>query len=83
MPQRGHHVHVVTGDNGRTAAEIARQRRHRRRAAIVTGAELDAMTDAELDALLAEPGEIVFARSTPEAKLRIAEALQQRGTSSR
>ncbi|WP_306215260.1 cation-translocating P-type ATPase, partial [Actinoplanes sp. RD1] len=74
----GIRIHVITGDYGPTAAEIARQvglpgRR------IVTGAEVDAMGDAELDRLLAEPEEIVFARSSPEGKLRICEALRANG----
>ena len=34
------------------------------------------MSDAELDAALREGGELIFARSTPEAKLRIADALR-------
>ncbi|WP_194904414.1 cation-translocating P-type ATPase [Catenulispora rubra] len=46
---------------------------------IVTGQELDRLTDAGLDAVLAEAGEIVFARASPEAKLRICEALRTRG----
>jgi len=71
-------IHVVTGDNGTTAAEVARQvgiGADR----IVSGSEADALSEPELDALLAQPGEFVFARSTPEGKLRIAEALQQEG----
>jgi calcium-translocating P-type ATPase len=71
-------VHVVTGDNGLTASEIAREvgiAADR----IIGGEEADAMSEGELDALLAEPGEIVFARSTPEGKLRIAEALRSIG----
>jgi calcium-translocating P-type ATPase len=84
--QRVHHagirVHVVTGDNGLTAAAIAR------RAGIGTGpegmrvvnaAELDAMTEHDLDELLASGAEVVFARSSPEAKLRIADALRAKG----
>ncbi|HEU4702164.1 MAG TPA: HAD-IC family P-type ATPase, partial [Conexibacter sp.] len=46
---------------------------------IVNGAELDEMTEAELDHLLARHRELIFARSSPEAKLRIADALQQQG----
>ncbi len=37
------------------------------------------MTERELDELLAKPGEIVFARTSPEAKLRIDDALRSRG----
>jgi calcium-translocating P-type ATPase len=76
----GIRVHVITGDYGPTAAEIARQvgiggtgRR------VVTGEQVDRMTDADLDALLAGPDEIVFARSSPEGKLRICEALRAAG----
>ncbi|GAA2565139.1 cation-transporting P-type ATPase [Winogradskya consettensis] len=76
--QAGIRIHVITGDYGPTAAEIARQvglPGNR----IVTGADVDAMSDAELDRLLAEPNEIVFARSSPEGKLRICEALRANG----
>ncbi|GAA2673399.1 cation-translocating P-type ATPase [Actinoplanes palleronii] len=73
-------VHVITGDYGATAATIAAevgigdgQQR------VVTGAELDAMGDAELDHLLEEGREIVFARSSPEGKLRVCEALRSHG----
>ena len=46
---------------------------------MVTGSELDAMSDAELDAAAARSRELVFARSSPEAKLRIADALRAEG----
>ncbi|MBB3101093.1 calcium-translocating P-type ATPase [Actinoplanes campanulatus] len=71
-------VHVITGDYGPTAAEIAAEvgiggRR------VVTGAELERMSDADLDRLLGDGEEIVFARSSPESKLRICEALRSEG----
>ena len=74
----GVRIVVVTGDHARTAAEIARQvgivvRR------TVSGAEFERMSDAQLDSVLQDGGDILFARSTPEGKLRIAEALQQIG----
>jgi calcium-translocating P-type ATPase len=74
----GIRVHVVTGDAGRTAAEIARQVGIGADL-VVEGAALDRMSDHELDELLGRPGEVVFARAAPEAKLRIAEALQHNG----
>ncbi len=46
---------------------------------VVNGPDLDAMPEAELDALLAGGDEIIFARSSPEAKMRIADALQDQG----
>src|SRR5207344_1093942 len=46
---------------------------------ILTGVELADVDDAALARLLAEPGEVVFARSSPETKLRIAEALHGLG----
>ena len=75
----GIRIHVVTGDYGPTAAEIARQVGIGHTGSrIVTGDELDRLGDAELDALFAGDEEIVFARTSPEAKLRICEALQAR-----
>jgi magnesium-transporting ATPase (P-type) len=37
------------------------------------------MSEAQLDRLLGEGGELIFARSSPEAKLRIADALGAKG----
>ena len=76
----GIRILIITGDHGLTAAAIARQigigRDH---AAVITEAELDRMSDDELDALLQQGGELIFARTTPEAKLRIADALRAEG----
>jgi calcium-translocating P-type ATPase len=74
-------VHVITGDNGATAAAIARSAGIRAvdQRNVVPGIELDAMPDTELDALLSRGDELVFARSSPEDKLRIATRLQGLG----
>jgi len=69
---------VVTGDHAATATAIAR-RVGISADRVVGGAEVDRMSEDELGHLLAQPGEFVFARSTPESKLRIAESLRHRG----
>ncbi len=74
--EAGIRIIVVTGDHPRTAVAIARRigiARGIPRA--ITEEELEAMSDAQLDEVLRH-GELVFARSTPEAKLRIADAIR-------
>jgi calcium-translocating P-type ATPase len=74
----GLRIHVVTGDHAATATAIAR-RFGISADRVVGGADIDRMSDEELGRLLAQPGEFVIARSTPEGKLRIAETLRRRG----
>ena len=70
----GIRIIVVTGDYGKTALEIARRIGVARQGGlVVTGPELDEMTEDELDTLLGESEELIFARTSPEAKLRIAD----------
>jgi calcium-translocating P-type ATPase len=76
----GVRILVVSGDHGLTAAAIARRvgiaDEH---TPVVSGRELDALTEAQLDELLRRHRAIVFARTSPEGKLRIADALQAQG----
>lgn len=75
----GVRVVMITGDSPVTALAIARD------AGLVavgddgvlTGAELDALTDPALELAIARVA--VFARVTPAQKLRIVQALQRRG----
>ena len=71
----GIRILVVTGDHPLTAVAIAR-RIGVSADRVVTGTELDRLSEAELDELLRTDDEIVFARTSPEAKLRIADALR-------
>jgi magnesium-transporting ATPase (P-type) len=70
---------MITGDYGLTAESIARRVGMVRgdRLRIVNGDELEAMSDDELDAALAD--EVLFARSSPEHKLKVVAALQRVG----
>ncbi|MFJ3099369.1 cation-translocating P-type ATPase [Streptomyces hydrogenans] len=77
--EAGMRVHVVTGDNGATAAAIAREVGIGvpRLEVVATSESLD---DGELDRLLVEDdAEIVFARSSPETKLKVADTLRAHG----
>jgi calcium-translocating P-type ATPase len=76
--QAGIRVMVVTGDHGLTAQAVAR-RVGIDADLVVTGTELEAMRDDELDRILSDHREIIFARNSPEAKLRIADALRALG----
>jgi calcium-translocating P-type ATPase len=76
----GIRIIVVTGDHPRTAVAIANRigiaDGHAR---AISEERLESMSEDQLDAALAAGGELVFARSTPEAKLRIADALRAAG----
>lgn len=70
-------VKMITGDHASTALAIARQLKLDDDPRAVTGLELDLLSDAELQQAVA--GASVFARTSPEHKLRIVRALQARG----
>jgi magnesium-transporting ATPase (P-type) len=73
----GIRVKMITGDHAATAGAIARQVGLRGAASVVTGAELDTLDDAALRERAREGD--VFARTSPEHKLRLVEALQADG----
>ena len=69
---------MITGDHKITAAAIARQLGiFRAGDEALSGVELDAMTDEALDARLEKVS--VYARVSPEHKIRIVSAWQRRG----
>ncbi|MFN3936417.1 MAG: cation-translocating P-type ATPase [Gemmobacter sp.] len=70
-------VKMITGDHAGTAAAIGRQIGLRRTERVLTGAEIEAMDDATL--AQAVDGVDVFARTSPEHKLRLVTALQAGG----
>ncbi|MGB8385578.1 MAG: cation-transporting P-type ATPase, partial [Dermatophilaceae bacterium] len=71
---------VVTGDHPLTASRIAEQVGIGRRGLqAINGSDLQDMPEPRLDELIAGPEEIVFARTSPEAKMRIADVLQDQG----
>ena len=74
--QAGIAVKMITGDHAETAAAIAR-RLGLGSSAPITGAELDRLSDAELDARLGDT--TVFARTSPAHKLRLVQRLQAGG----
>lgn len=68
---------MITGDHPMTARYIARELGIARDGAILTGQELAQMTTDELKAVVPEVN--VYARVSPEHKLKIVEALQAHG----
>ena len=69
---------MITGDHGLTARAIAEDIGILEEGArVVTGVELDRMSDEELEREVESIG--VYARTSPEHKLRVLEALQSRG----
>ena len=70
---------MITGDYGLTAESVARRVGMLTTPAprILTGADLDALSDSDLQNLLDE--EIIYARMAPEHKLRLVSAFQAHG----
>jgi Ca2+-transporting ATPase len=76
--QAGIKTVMITGDHGITAEAIAKTLGIiGRNGRVVTGTQLSAMNDEELEKIADEVQ--VYARVSPEHKLRIVQALQRRG----
>jgi Ca2+-transporting ATPase len=75
--QAGIRVRMITGDHPLTARSVATELEILRKGNVVSGSELDEMSESELDD---EIGRIeVYARVSPAHKLRVVTALQQKG----
>lgn len=75
--QAGIRTLMITGDHALTAQAIARALGLAEHPSVITGSDIDACDDAALRAIVQTTD--VFARTTPEHKLRIVAALQSLG----
>ncbi|MGL4238654.1 HAD-IC family P-type ATPase [Tabrizicola sp.] len=75
----GIQVKMITGDHAGTAAAIAAEIGLENPSRVLTGADLDKLDDAQL--ALEVTGVNVFARTSPQHKLRLVTALQANGLS--
>jgi len=75
--EAGIRVKMITGDHKGTAAAIGKQIGLQNPDKVLTGADLDVMDDAALAATVLDTD--IFARTSPEHKLRLVMALQSQG----
>ena len=75
--QAGIRVFMITGDHAETASAIARQLGLSDDPAVMTGSQIDALDEAGLRRAVGQT--MVFARTSPEHKLRLVEAFQTEG----
>jgi len=73
----GIRVKMITGDHVLTAREIGRQMGIADQPNVISGAELESMNDEEIRKAVNEYD--IFARTSPEHKLRLVTALQENG----
>jgi len=72
--QAGIRVKMITGDHAGTATAIGREMGITENPKAVTGTELEAASDEDLRRIV--PDSDIFARTSPEHKLRLVQALQ-------
>ncbi|MCR4399620.1 MAG: cation-transporting P-type ATPase, partial [Syntrophomonadaceae bacterium] len=78
--QAGIAVTMVTGDYGLTAEAIGRRiGMVEGPAKVISGADLDRLSDQQLEELLRTGSGLIFARALPEQKLRLVQAYQAMG----
>jgi Ca2+-transporting ATPase len=70
-------VAMITGDHKETAAAVAREIGILTDGKVITGSEMDRLTDAEFESIVEDVQ--VYARVFPEQKVRIVEALKDKG----
>lgn len=77
----GIRIVMVTGDFGGTARAVAQEIGMvlDRRTPLLTGEQVSRMSEVQLRQLLKGKGDMIFARTSPEEKLRIVKALQNLG----
>ena len=78
----GIRIVMVTGDYGLTAEAIARRIgivRGEKAVRVITGVDLEAMTEDDLEAELQKPQDVIFARVAPEHKMRVVSAFKDLG----
>lgn len=71
----GVRIIMITGDNGQTAEGVANQIGLRNCSEVITGTELEKMSDKELEERVRTTN--IFARVYPDHKMRIVQALQK------
>lgn len=74
-------TYIITGDYGPTAEAIARQigMVEGKKLKIITGAELDTLSEPRLSKIMKDYPEIIFSRVSPEHKLKIVSVLKKHG----
>jgi len=75
--QAGIRVKMITGDHAGTARAIGKQIGLQNTERVLTGTDLDDMDDVQLAAVVVDTD--IFARTSPEHKLRLVMALQSHG----